>query len=244
MIKFFRKIRKSMLDQNKTSRYLKYAIGEIILVVIGILIALSINNWNENRKSKKVANEIYLNLQNSLVQDSTEVQRIIKSQSKSLNVQKELILNQASQESIAFEDTNLSQLISDIGSGVYSFFPKTGIYNSIVSNNSMDLIKSKKVKASLVNLYDHQYERHAIMDATIENKYHFQLFPVIYKKIGYLQNVDENPDPLLFKEHYEELVAECRNVYGILNSNKNLLIQISKDIDVLLQLIRAELEKN
>ena len=51
MIKFFRHIRKTLLEQNKTSKYFKYAIGEIVLVVIGILIALQINNWNEHRKS-------------------------------------------------------------------------------------------------------------------------------------------------------------------------------------------------
>jgi hypothetical protein len=50
MIKFFRKIRYDLMGKNKTGQYLKYAIGEIVLVVIGILIALSINNWNEVRK--------------------------------------------------------------------------------------------------------------------------------------------------------------------------------------------------
>ena len=50
MIKLFRKIRQNLLNEGKTSRYFKYAIGEIILVVIGILIALQINNWNEGRK--------------------------------------------------------------------------------------------------------------------------------------------------------------------------------------------------
>ena len=52
MIKFFRKIRQRLLTENKFSKYLIYAIGEIILVVIGILIALWINNWNELRKDK------------------------------------------------------------------------------------------------------------------------------------------------------------------------------------------------
>ncbi len=52
MIKFFRKIRFDLMKKNKTGKYLKYAIGEIVLVVIGILIALQINNWNENRKSE------------------------------------------------------------------------------------------------------------------------------------------------------------------------------------------------
>ena len=52
MIKFFRNIRKSLLEQNKMGKYFKYAIGEILLVVIGILIALQINNWNESNKTK------------------------------------------------------------------------------------------------------------------------------------------------------------------------------------------------
>ena len=50
MINFFRKKRKKMADENKVVKYTRYAIGEIVLVVIGILIALSINNWNQNRK--------------------------------------------------------------------------------------------------------------------------------------------------------------------------------------------------
>ena len=52
MIKFFRKIRQNLLSEGKTGKYFKYAIGEIVLVVIGILIALQINNWNESRKMK------------------------------------------------------------------------------------------------------------------------------------------------------------------------------------------------
>ncbi len=52
MIKFFRKIRQRLLTENKFSKYLIYAIGEIVLVVIGILIALQINNLNEQRKDK------------------------------------------------------------------------------------------------------------------------------------------------------------------------------------------------
>ncbi len=49
MINFFRKIRQKLLTENKFSKYLLYAIGEIVLVVIGILIALQVNNWNEDR---------------------------------------------------------------------------------------------------------------------------------------------------------------------------------------------------
>lgn len=66
MIKFFRHIRQQLLGEGKTGKYLKYAIGEILLVVIGILIALQINNWNEERKEQVLLNnvlsEIHLNL--------------------------------------------------------------------------------------------------------------------------------------------------------------------------------------
>ena len=52
MIRFFRNIRQKLAAQNKVAAYLRYAIGEILLVVIGILIALQVNNWNEQQKLK------------------------------------------------------------------------------------------------------------------------------------------------------------------------------------------------
>ena len=65
MIKFFRKIRQNLLSEGNTGKYFKYAIGEIILVVIGILIALSINNWNQNRLNKDLESLYY----NRLLED-------------------------------------------------------------------------------------------------------------------------------------------------------------------------------
>jgi len=79
MIKFFRKIRKNLLIENKAGKYFKYAIGEIILVVIGILIALTINNWNQNRiqnqKTKVIFNQIIseLVLDIKIIQDVNNV---------------------------------------------------------------------------------------------------------------------------------------------------------------------------
>jgi hypothetical protein len=62
MINFFRKIRRKLADDNKPSKYARYAIGEIVLVVIGILIALSINNWNEQRKNNDLEREFNTDL--------------------------------------------------------------------------------------------------------------------------------------------------------------------------------------
>lgn len=66
MIKFFRKIRKNLLTENKMSKYFFYAIGEIVLVVIGILIALQINNWNADQKTATEEISILNNLLESL----------------------------------------------------------------------------------------------------------------------------------------------------------------------------------
>ena len=72
MIKFFRTIRQNLLSENKLSKYLIYAIGEIILVVIGILIALQINNWNENQEKNKLF-DIYSLIISDLENDKQEL---------------------------------------------------------------------------------------------------------------------------------------------------------------------------
>jgi allophanate hydrolase subunit 1 len=69
MIKFFRSIRKKLIEQSKVRNYFFYAIGEIVLVVIGILIALQINNWNENQKQKKQLDAIYTTIEQNLKTD-------------------------------------------------------------------------------------------------------------------------------------------------------------------------------
>ena len=85
MIKFFRQIRLDLMEKNKTGkpalpvgRYLKYAIGEIVLVVIGILIALSINNWNEQRKDRINERELYNRIVMDLQADENRINEYIK----------------------------------------------------------------------------------------------------------------------------------------------------------------------
>lgn len=77
MIKFFRNIRKKLLEQGKTTNYLKYAIGEIILVVIGILIALQINNWNEERKIQANQEKYLMLLKREALNNLKEVNEAI-----------------------------------------------------------------------------------------------------------------------------------------------------------------------
>ncbi|MDP5093475.1 MAG: DUF6090 family protein, partial [Polaribacter sp.] len=73
MIYFLRKIRQKLLVENKTSKYFKYAIGEIVLVVIGILIALQINNWNENQKKNRIKQTYIKNLITDFTNDTIQL---------------------------------------------------------------------------------------------------------------------------------------------------------------------------
>ena len=70
MIHFFRKIRRDLINNSKSYKYFKYGIGEIVLVVIGILIALSINNWNEGRKEKKELGNYLIQMKDELILDT------------------------------------------------------------------------------------------------------------------------------------------------------------------------------
>lgn len=84
MIKFFRKIRQNLLSEGKTGKYLKYAIGETLLVMIGILLALQVNTWNEKRKSNKFENLILVELLNTI---KTDISTINKTKQGNLKAQ-------------------------------------------------------------------------------------------------------------------------------------------------------------
>lgn len=78
MAKIFRRTRFEMFKSGKTTDYLKYAVGEIFLVVIGILIALQINNWNQEAKNERKIKSIFIEVLNDLADDIWEANRVIK----------------------------------------------------------------------------------------------------------------------------------------------------------------------
>ncbi len=84
MLKFFRRIRRNLLSQGNLRKYLIYAIGEILLVMVGILLALQINNWNENRQKRKEQINLLEGMQKDLVRDVRTFQAALRIQQRSL----------------------------------------------------------------------------------------------------------------------------------------------------------------
>lgn len=149
MIKFFRHIRKSLLMENKTGKYFKYAIGEIVLVVIGILIALQINNWNENKKFRikeiTMLNELHLEFKankEKLLINTREHEKRYQSTQKAI----ELL-------PIDLKKTNLDSLSSYINSsiGFWTFEPSQGTINSLINSSNLDLITNDELRRTLLS---------------------------------------------------------------------------------------------
>lgn len=117
MIKFFRRIRYDLMEKNppaertsKTGRYFKYAIGEIILVVIGILIALSVNNWNEKRKQDANFGKLIDALENEIIENIEEANYEINGARQTQIMASKVLLNQISRQAF-LEDPNLRSII-------------------------------------------------------------------------------------------------------------------------------------
>ena len=91
MIKFFRKIRQKLVSENKFSRYLLYAIGEIILVVIGIILALQLNNWNEQRKLKAQEAELLSYALENIKRDSIIISDVLNELDDIIRIHKDFI---------------------------------------------------------------------------------------------------------------------------------------------------------
>jgi hypothetical protein len=151
MIKLFRNIRQNLLAQNKTTRYFKYAIGEIILVVIGILIALSLNNWNETRKSIASEKRYITDLIQDLKSDSIKLNFIdtyLKSKSASkAKITPLLQGNMAAIDSIEFH--------FEIQWTIRGRFTPTNItIEELKNSGSLNIIRDVDLRRQIVSLYN------------------------------------------------------------------------------------------
>lgn len=144
MIKFFRRIRKRLLTENKFSKYILYAIGEIVLVVIGILIALSINNWNERKKNTNLEKEI---LQDLLSELEVNQQKLIKAREEHFQVFEKTSLLVELIEPMA-QSVNDSLFNAYMGVMIWpvKYIDSKSIISTLVSSGSISLIASKEIR--------------------------------------------------------------------------------------------------
>jgi hypothetical protein len=234
MIKYFRKIRLLLLSENRFSKYLLYAIGEIVLVVFGILIALQVNNWNEQRNEAAEEQKILKTLQTEFLYNRQELKRNID-KAKALSQTADSILHLFTVKKPARDNTNSLRLIRSL-SAYSSYDPSEGALIDLISSGRLNLIKNdslrlhltrwsgelqdtKEDEVRLMNFGDVQLEpyrlkyltlpSHSIFGSRIDTLFSSGEFENIVYILGKrsLYNV----------ENYEMLAVEIENILAIID---------------------------
>jgi len=164
MIKFFRKIRQNLLMENKTRKYLKYAVGEIVLVMLGILLALQVNNWNSERKDRINERKLLKNINRDFIANKVNFDSVKVFNYRNVAALDSMIalfpLDKDSVKLKAYWKHNKN--IEDIRYNAYSSTVET-----VISSNSLELIENEELQGYLMSwkdvLLDFQEE---------ENSYH------------------------------------------------------------------------
>ena len=153
MIQFFRKIRQRLLNENKLTKYLLYAIGEIFLVVIGILLALQINNWNDLRKQKQKEKFILRDLHQEFVFNRKLLDSIMTYHKRTIKSAEYLKSRLPIDVNRIDNLDSLSYHLFTV-SFAYTYNPSTGIINSLLNNSTIEIISNNELRQLLIGWKD------------------------------------------------------------------------------------------
>ena len=156
MIKFFRKIRQNLLSEGKTGKYLKYAFGEIFLVVIGILIALQINNWNEVQKGKMKATTILKAIRSDMVKDLELIEELKPYWGREIMYFKKVLPSfNPRKEITSFEgfDTISKISYSELFGYDMPFRSSKSAYDAMIADGNSDLIINDTLYSNIQRFY-------------------------------------------------------------------------------------------
>ena len=220
MIKFFRKIRKRLLTESKFSKYLLYAIGEIVLVVIGILLALQINTWNEERKNQNEANKILLQLKTEFETNNELVDSSIEFHRTRLNAVQGFIDGFETTKDLSAD--SLKSLVSDLGSD-WKYEPIKNIIESVISSGKINLIENDSVIQAIrywgtaINKYDDLYRSQ-------DELYNKNILPIL---------INNYPFTEFDLKHNSRFEANTNAIFNNLK-NQNSFLLIAKEASLLL----------
>lgn len=155
MIPFFRQIRQGLLTDNKFSKYLLYAVGEIVLVVIGILIALQINNWNEWRKDREKEREVLYELKENLERNVSDLQGVME-RARRFNTSRNIVFSALENKS-PYNDSLAEHFLFG-GMGINKPSISRSGYE-MLQNHGFEIIRSVTLRKQIVALFESTYPR-------------------------------------------------------------------------------------
>jgi len=241
------------METGKTGKYFKYAIGEIILVVIGILIALQINNWNENRKLNEQRKELISNLIIDFTDTNESIDLAIKEKEDQLNRMNDFIkiINNETQTLVV----DSLRKMATVFLAESNFKPNISSYNEAVSNGDLKLLKSRSF-AQHIDRFLEGAETYSHIYNIGGNSYFNGAVWELRKSIGSLQPIvvsRSNFDAIPYKElSYNEFITKVKeplttatfeNMYVIKRNLMNDLYKMKTSCDSIILTLNT-LEKN
>ena len=202
MITFFRKIRQKLLQQNRVTRYLVYALGEIFLVVIGILIALQINNWNEQNKNRIFEREILSLINENLSRDSILLTE---------EYQKAVLANQITDSILNRVNQGIFDETLNLWMGKVIRFERFKSQSSgfeVLKSKGIDLLSVQKLKIDLINYYDEILFKVYQANSDVEGSFNEDWIPLVKKEFSDFDYDDrmEPNDLQAFMENPQHIV--------------------------------------
>lgn len=184
MIKLFHNIRKKLAAEGKTTSYLKYAIGEIILVMIGILLALQVNDWNQSRLNRIEEKNILAKLHDEFLDNKSELAKSISIYKGAMNANLAL-MNLIGIDSIELKKHNLDSLLYQSLPSLQIVLSDNTIKN-IVQTGKLDIIKNPEV-IQLINQWEAQTILLKERDKNLSDWINHQLIPLINDYVAFKQ---------------------------------------------------------
>ncbi len=249
MINFFRKTRKKMADDNKPMKYMRYAIGEIVLVVIGILIALSINNWNENRKEQKFEKKMLIEINKELESDIIHFKRLSE-RMHYLNLASTKFIKMVHLKS-TFKDSLFKRERSRrwylLTTGILYQY-NSGPYEALKASG-LDKISSDSLRNSLIKYYDFSIQRNEAFIAQYNKDFDadnamlksFLGPPFTEIENGEVKIYSKFPENLFLKPSFLVLLDKLRSRSTLIKGSLNNHILIMEKLH---SQIKEELNRN
>tara|TARA_R100000935_G_scaffold8302_7_gene17532 strand:+ start:161453 stop:162190 length:738 start_codon:yes stop_codon:yes gene_type:complete len=178
MIKFFRHIRKRLIGENRFSKYLFYAIGEIILVVIGILIALSINNWNQERQLQNEEKSILKNIHTEFLENKVALKLGFEENNQGSKAAITL-LNLVGQKREHIQQHNLDSLMY-VMLETGSYRPSENTISDLLQSGKLQLLQNEELK-NLLYKWTRNLKKTDVSYSRVELKIDNELIPYLSK---------------------------------------------------------------
>lgn len=259
MIKFFRKTRQRLLVENRLSKYLIYGVGEILLVVIGILLAIQFNAWNNDRKDRTKEHWYLNNILDDLHYQNQTLDIIEEEYDAAISDAKSILKEYYAAGSFV----EIDSLNFKLNGLLYAqFFPNTdNTYQELISSGQLSLIKNKNLSLEVIDFYLFSADNEHVFQNDIDNIFYPQIYPVLNSLVqvdlgDYVS--DENDEYLLdqLPSTSKFILQQLQNIKTrlalenaiklkilILSDQMTILKETQKGIKELNDLIASELKE-